>query len=376
MMSDSILAPFIPYRTDFLARFFMYTCQGNPVYVALLYFLLSTGGLYLLGWLTGQLKGKNGLPPMYTNIVDNLNIGLLAPIGAGLLCQLYKCITHAVAYIETNPIISDSSARDLQHLLGRIDTLYNGYAPIVLALFISLAINVFTFFAKKTSWLSYKAGITGVYGRLIVILNFFMIALVLYKCAVTTWFLNHLFSLDIIIQPMHPDRSGGLKPIGDLAVTMTYFILLLIVYVSMLVVFDRFAVRKKGFILIFIFLYLAAPVLLFLPLSGAHGKMVEAKSREMQFIDELYQREYSNFKACAQDNELAALEATNLLNIGQLYAKAQELPEWPFDIGSMLRMFSVFVLPVGIFLFEQVMSRDSLLREWLLRRIKSRETVA
>lgn len=370
MVDISSPLPFSPYRTDFLSRFFMSVCQANPFYVAFLYFLLSTACLYLLGWATGQLRGKNGLPPMYTNIVDNLNIGLLAPIGAGLLCYLYLCIEDAARYVATNPIVENSG--DLFELLTRTNRLYNSYLPIVVAFSVSFIINIYTFFTKKSSWLSYKGGVTGIYGRLIVIANFFMIALVLYKCSVTTWFLNQLFSLEITIQPMHPDHAGGLKPIGNLAISMTYFVLLLIVYVSVLVVFDRFAVRKIGFVVIFVFLYVSAPILLFLPLSGAHAKMVEAKSIELQQIGSLYQQEYDAFKMSVSSNEETDFKASSLLNLGELYAKAEQLPEWPFDIGSILRMFSVFVFPIGLFLFEQIITKDSILREWLLQRMKRR----
>ncbi|MFZ4439105.1 MAG: hypothetical protein ACOYOS_11800, partial [Syntrophales bacterium] len=117
----------VPYRNDILFLCCKVITNKRPWLMSIFYFLISFVGVYLVGLFTGQLHGKNGLLPMYdlSRLVDNINIGFLAPVGAGLLCYLYNTIQASMKEIGEDGILPPEALGKYRELLYWLEGRYN-----------------------------------------------------------------------------------------------------------------------------------------------------------------------------------------------------------------------------------------------------------
>ncbi|HOT76569.1 MAG TPA: hypothetical protein PK467_12325, partial [Candidatus Wallbacteria bacterium] len=232
------IMPVTAYKTDIIYNGLAFFTKHNPFYTVLFYFFVSYVMTYVIGILTGQLNGGGGRNPMYTYILDNLCMGILAPIGAGLITNLYKKISAATEIIGSKRIIKDADLPSYQALLNKFDAKFNNYYITAASAVSALFISGFIYFHRKTSWLGIAGGITGIYDSIFVFLNFAMIITIVYKSCITIWLIQKIIAFDINIRPMHPDHAGGLRHIGSLSMAVNYFLILVMFYFSLLLIFD------------------------------------------------------------------------------------------------------------------------------------------
>ena len=353
---------FCPYRTDVIYRCFSFDGRFGPVRAGLVYLGISYVSLHLLGLLTGQFFGRNGAPPMYTGIVDHLNMGFLAPIGAALLCHLYGAIESCFRYVHREQLIPCDEQPAYLRFITRLDCLYNARFPVFASVGLSIVLNSYNYFVKPTAstWLGVRSGFSGFYGRLFVTVNYAMIILVVYKCVITVWGLHHFLANQTVrVQPMHPDRCGGLRPIGALAVAVNYFIAIVMLFISLLVFFDEFARSQLFFFALFAIFYALAPFLLFFSLSKASRRMRETKRINLQRLARTFDSYYSKLETAGDDKVYDIEIAEELGKVYPLYEIVERMPVWPFDVGSVVRFFMTITLPALLFLVQQMFDTGS-----------------
>jgi hypothetical protein len=352
---------FVPWRTDVIYRAVALVANGNPLLTGFAYFLVEFIGTYVIGLATGQFYGKDGLPPMYSRYLDNLNMALLAPVGAGLLCHLYNSVSNALQAISDDELVPLSQREEYGQLVTRCDRLYNSIGVTVAAFVIGLGINLFNYITKTDSWLGINGGITGAYGRLFVGFNYVILSLMIYKCGVTIWVLRRILNLDVKIRPFHPDRAGGLKPIGRLAIAVNYFVSLIVLFFTLTLIYDEFAQRNLVYLAIFLLFYPMAIVGFFASLSGAHRRMAAVKEDVLQRLDETFEHYYERLMEGSSGRVLDVSQTDEVLAIRSLYAIADEMPVWPFDTRNMVRFLSTIMFPIVIFVINLVTNADSIL---------------
>jgi len=319
---------------------------------------------YVIGFITGQYGGKNGLPPMLSQVVDNINLALVAPIGAALLCNLYNTIRSTFLNVIHETILPPSEHERYREFLVRLDRIYNMPFVLITALTVSIGFNAYNYLFKLDSWLSINGGLTGLYGRLFIVLNYYIIALIVYKVAVTVWALQRVLNMNIIIQPMHPDNAGGLRPFGQLSVAINSFLAVVIVFITMLLVFDPFASTNPVYVASFVLLYISAPFLLVLSLSKANRKMAEKKNEAMKRLGLSFDHYYQKLSRGPLTEPYDIESADELIRIKELYKVVETMPVWPFDAKSVKRFITTITMPVIVFLINQLTSTDSVLYRW------------
>lgn len=346
---------FIPYKNDFIYKTASILTKGVPIYSALIYFFVSFGVIYMLGLLTGQYYGKNGLPPMYTQIIDNINLAFLAPIGAGLLCHLYKTIGNTFNAIKRDGLISKNEFDKYDRFLERADRYYNNLYAFIISFTFSFAMNTYNYLVKTESWLGINGGITGCYGRIFIIFNFTIIFLIIYKYFVTIWALQYILgNFNIKISPIHPDHSGGLKPIGALAIAANYFMALIVLYITLLIVFDPFARGAPVYFYAFIFFYPISIFSFFASLSKAHNKMKTKKNEVISNLGKTFDSYYEKLNSSKKNGVYDLREFELISHIETLYNIAIKMPVWPFDVNTMRRFFTSFSIPILVFLIDKL----------------------
>ncbi|HPG59805.1 MAG TPA: hypothetical protein PKW98_18450, partial [Candidatus Wallbacteria bacterium] len=335
-----------------------------PFYTVLFYFFVSYVMTYVIGILSGQLNGGGGRNPMHTYILDNLCMGILAPIGAGLITNLYKKISDATGIIGAKRIIKDGDLRAYQALLNKFDAKFNNYYITAASTILAFLISAFIYFHRKTSWLGIAGGITGIYDSIFVFLNFAMIITIVYKSCITIWLIQKIISFDINIRPMHPDHAGGLRHIGSLSMAVNYFLILVMFYFSLLLIFDAFAQR---FILIYLFFYVFTFFIFFASLYEAHKKMRRVKDEALEKLENTSNHYYYKLVTSAGALGIYDLDsADEIIMVDNLYTIVEKMPVWPFNINNIIKFFSVFITPLIIFIISLLVNTDSILYNWKL----------
>jgi len=355
---------FDPTRNDFFYHFFTRFFKNDiipPVPAAILYFILSSGGTIMLGFFTGLLFGQDSnLSPIYKDHMNIINVGIIAPIGAGLLINLYNKMSSAFIVLKKNNIIADD-IRIYDKLLEKLSRLYSRKEVVWLSLLVAAGLNIYFMIKKSDSWSGIHGGITAFYFRLFVTINYYMILIILYKCIITTWAIREIFKLKIIVHPLHPDKCGGLKAIGSLSIAIHYFSQLIIIFLTMIALFNPNSLDNVAFVLAFLSLVVITVLSLFFSLYKAHFKMKSAKEDLLEKLHSEFQKYYDQLFSNLGEESFQKTIADNLQSINSLYAVANKMPVWPFDIHSLARFFTAVSIPILIFIVEMFSNTDSII---------------
>lgn len=186
------------------------------------------------------------------------------------------------------------------------------------------------------------------------ILLAFVLGLLLWRMsmvALAVYRLGEVF--DFSLQLQHPDRSGGLRPLGDLCLTNALVLSAPAIFLaSWLIVIPGFGTdqnRYAGYVpyyqSLLVVVFGLALIAFVLPLYGVHRGMLSQRARLREPLYELASRidlltrrllEEATTQPAEQLEKLSKDEAT----LQQVYALTSAIPAWPFD-RAILRRFSV-----------------------------------
>jgi hypothetical protein len=150
------------------------------------------------------------------------------------------------------------------------------------------------------------------------------------------------------IQPLHPDRAGGLRVLGDYVLTngMLIAMLGLILGMDILRGLANSAMLTPEIYLELGLYFVVAPMAFFLPLWSAHSRMAAAKQKLLAEISEQSALEYGVILHGLRRNELKVEAVERLEAIQKIYGIAQFSPDWPFNIGILSKFAAAVLLPV------------------------------
>ena len=196
----------------------------------------------------------------------------------------------------------------------------------------------------------------------ILLILIFLIAPLLYRFIATILVLNrlpkYLYSKGALkIIPLSPDKSGGLRPIGEIALTFNMIIVLPMFWVAFNILWwgtDPYMLLQ----LIFYALFLS--LVFFIPLSGSHDIMRRSKEQMLERItrefNELYFKVYNKESigdlSKAQGRDLRRLEMLDRLS--KSYEIVDRMPVWPFDL-TIIRNFLLSILVPFVFVLIEVL---------------------
>lgn len=156
------------------------------------------------------------------------------------------------------------------------------------------------------------------------------------------------------IIPLSPDKAGGLRPLGDLALTFHFILVLPLIHIVISVYCWGMTLGSIIGILGYTPFVIAV---FFLPLSGAHNVMKNAKEKELQRISNKFNEYYflftedKNVKDLpAGDDDLAILQMMDKLRTS--YEVVDKMPVWPFDLSIIRRFVTSIVLPFILIVVE------------------------
>lgn len=220
----------------------------------------------------------------------------------------------------------------------------------------------------------------------------YMICVVFWKCFVTGYFVHRYSKIfEIAIQPSHPDKASGLKPLGDLIFSITLILIVASLALSILTVASQINNLIYNLLLSIYSpqLLVAAPdylmstewlakvslgiviflsvIVFFLPLITTHRRMRSGKidllssltgiGNKIVELEKQIQRVNMDYK---QRNEAFA-EITSLSKVNEIIYKT---PVWPFDRGILIKFFTPQVISL-LSLFGVVQPIIDAISSWL-----------
>ena len=153
--------------------------------------------------------------------------------------------------------------------------------------------------------------------------------------------LNRLGRERLVPEAVHVDPGLGLQPLGRIAATGLWMLLIWLVPVLLTGLPDIAGV-------IIGMLVLGGTLgVFFLSLVGLHRQMVEVKTRELAIARDLYEQAYTPVH---EARTLEALESQrSLLGAADaLEKRASAIHEWPFDEGTVTRVITITTSVVAI----------------------------
>ena len=196
------------------------------------------------------------------------------------------------------------------------------------------------------------------------LIGLYCVVLLLIYSVLGIYWLSRLFNnFTIYVRPLHPDRAGGLSPLGNFTLMLSYIIAVIgIMFVSTPITRNYQAVGTWRFrwtteLLVGLGIYVvAAPTVFFAPLSVAHNAMKEAKDQLLLQIARRFEKEYSRIREVL-DEDVPSLEYSSkiLENSSKILGELQTLhdttskfPVWPFNVSNVTRFGTSYVSPIAI----------------------------
>ncbi len=159
------------------------------------------------------------------------------------------------------------------------------------------------------------------------------------------------------IVALNPDRVGGLKPFGEISLSLD-IALSLPSTVFMVYLGSGGASITHPIVAAMLALYTVLLVVVFLvPMAPAHNAMSAAKERALEEVNGIFLKIHS--KMSGQGNRLDPHAISNLNDVHVLYERVSRMAVWPLDSGIILKFAATALYPLA----------GSLLVAYLTRRL-------
>ena len=369
MSRSRTLVDFRVYEKEPLIRFITSWNRMSPVNL--------TVGFYLAITIPMCLWAASSSPPedenlVYVSFFDNISwsvsIIFIFPFVAGLTLRFYDEIPRLFSYL-LEELVKNGNDMELEKYGNWLNNRFNDRLSASIFFLISLILNaVYVYQILKVGDLGWitdgelfisipgiRHGLSwfGVYGMIIQVVLIYWVFNLVWRGFVLSRALYELFEkrkFSIIIEPLHPDGVCGLRSIGDLTTILSTILFMLGIYVSLKVI-DKIIIQNSSIFedignpIMLVSYAIMAPLLFFLPLGAAHGKMVEAKICFLQPISKRCTKMITDIgEINPDDRDLVSPQSLNdLIKIKDDLNK--RIHVWPFDFRSLKSFFGAIVVP-------------------------------
>jgi hypothetical protein len=200
----------------------------------------------------------------------------------------------------------------------------------------------------------------GYYYIILMTFYYYHIALFVAYFAITTSYLGEISKKAerIRINPLHPDRCGGLGGIGKLALFNTFPVLIVGFGIVTIFISDSYYMNYPILALHHVVptaLYLAlSPLLFFLPLQSFQRPMKNAKYEILSSLSMKYNDVYQEIFGSASGSDKDMERLDRLEKISNLYGQAGKMPVWPFNLQMIRKVFLTILSPFAALILPPI----------------------
>lgn len=180
------------------------------------------------------------------------------------------------------------------------------------------------------------------------------------------WLVRLFKRFEIRIRPLHPDGAGGLSPLGDFTLTMSYLIVTLGIILVLTPVTRNYVATGGGLqfritldvVVAGVTYALLAPIIFFGPLSVAHRAMRDAKERLLLNVAQRFETEYDKVQASLDSDSIDFDDSLRALDgLQTLHSTTSDFPVWPFNISNLRRFGTSYISPLLLAILIEVLGR-------------------
>jgi hypothetical protein len=323
-------------------------------------------------WTNGETTGFLNDPAFYTNIV------FLAIIWA-YYTWFPKGIATVFEGLKENDIIDTLSCRqksdeagfeNLDQFLESVYTQFQHKRWSIISLLVAAAAGLFLLLPQYLAMgksASYTADpISIALAVLWAGVGLYCVLLMLIYSILSIYWLRKLFRcFNMKVRPLHPDGAGGLAPLGQYTLSLSYLIALVGILLVVTPITRNYVVmgviqfRWTPELVIAMIAYLAAaPIVFFAPLSVAHAAMDDAKSELLLQIARRFDSEYDHIQSMLNENDISSMKKRlkNLKELQRLHKTTDDFPVWPFNSSNLTRFGTTYLSPIALAVFIDVVT--------------------
>jgi hypothetical protein len=172
------------------------------------------------------------------------------------------------------------------------------------------------------------------------------------RCIASIRFLRDLVrNARIWMLPAHPDKCGGLRPVGQLGLRNQYVLTILGINIVILVIITL--VYLKDLTLVYgligaatITYVVVGPMVFLGPLLPFRAGMLQTKADLMGGVAQRLRIELRRVRKLLAKGTITKADEELIDRLRKIGSVVDELPVWPFDTGTLRRFLTAFVIPI------------------------------
>ncbi|MFN6499686.1 MAG: hypothetical protein RMX65_022205 [Nostoc sp. DedQUE01] len=336
------------YRADPVVRWLIDKRQLTPVGLGILSIVI-TSGVYLIA---ATVSKTLILHEKHLGLLQDwfawVWICLLNPVIFGYYLWSFKAFYRLIQYLEKSDIVDTTEAEIKLVLLS-----YQKSWRQFLALGTAIAFGIWYFSVQKDvyNWTGSDGGIPALTGAINAVAIFYAGAVLVLNLTTNVWLLHELLgNKQLKINPLHPDRCGGLSQLSQYSLNTAY----LAAIIGSMITLSKYQFISQGiaqeywYFNFIILLYIPISLICFFgPLLAARKGMRKAKEELLGDIAKQFQADYVQIqKSLSSDAEALKKETAKLQELRSLYTLTNEFPVWPFDVTTFRQYLLSVVTPL------------------------------
>jgi hypothetical protein len=234
---------------------------------------------------------------------------------------------------------------------------------VVLGAAIGLILGTFTFNSMKDPsrhfWIINDSGTIPFVGSVYFYCIFLLYALVVIyviRCITISLFLNHVVkSSQISLLPFHPDKCGGLRPVGRLGLRNQYTLTILGLNIVLLIVGSP-SLPGRLLVEATIAYLVLGPIIFMGPLLPFRRGMMDTKDQWMKEAGQRLHIEFERLRVKMRTSEITKEDEEMIDRLRKVGSFIQELPIWPFDAQTLRKFATAYIVPLGFPLVGKAIS--------------------
>lgn len=363
------------YRFDPVAYWLVDKLCLSPLSLGFLTAVVSTGLYLFTAWISNTLWSSSGQVGLLQDWLPWVLALFINPIVSGYYLWSFQAIDKVVKTLEASNVLGIDQT-EIEEISQISLNAYRSKWRRLLALSIAVSSSIIvciTRFALNNSW----TGSHPLPILMITLLTFGVVYMgsgLAINLITNIWILhrvlkNALERREFNVNPLHPDRCGGLRALSEYSLKAAYLIAVLGILVGLI----EYQFITGGVGQIYWFVHLVIPLYILLsigfffgPLVAAHRGMERAKEELLHSIARQFQADYTQIhSSLTGDAEFLSKGASKIQELQAFYKLTSEFPVWPFDVQTF-RQFSLTVsapfLPILLGILQKAMGL--LLKKW------------
>ncbi|MCC5602305.1 hypothetical protein [Nostoc favosum] len=337
------------HRFDPVAYLVIEKFRLSPLTFGLLAAVTATVVYLFTAWITDTLWSKQGQMGLLRDWIPWLLGLFINPVTLGYYLWSFQAIDKVIQELETSDVLETDQSEIDQFVINLYSKKWRKLSALASAIFFSTIVFI-TRPRLENSWTSSSllATLTITIATFAVV---YMGSMLVLNLITNIWIFYRIFGKkNLDINPLHPDRCGGLRCLSDYSLQTAYLVGVLGILIGVI----EYQVITQGIEKELWFVHLVIPLYILLsmgcffgPLLAAHSGMKRAKEESLHKIARQFRAEYSGiYTSLAEETEAFKKKSEKIQQLRALYTMTDELPVWPFDVKTFRRYLLTVPTPL------------------------------